>query len=98
MCAPAEDQNATTDWQDDVFRVLKQHDVRHVAYVPDAATEVAECAYLVEVAQRLIQRHLGNPPYRSAVAAGAPLNPTPHAAIVARPMVTLEQPPVRQLP
>jgi sulfopyruvate decarboxylase alpha subunit len=23
-------------WQEDVFRVLKQHDVRHVVYVPDA--------------------------------------------------------------
>ena len=24
------------DWQHDVFRVLKQHGVKHVVYVPDA--------------------------------------------------------------
>jgi DNA-binding transcriptional LysR family regulator len=35
----------------------------------EGATEVAQCAYLVEVAQQLIQRHLGNLPYRSTAAA-----------------------------
>jgi hypothetical protein len=24
------------DWQADVYRVLKQHDVKHIVYVPDA--------------------------------------------------------------
>lgn len=29
------------DWQEDVFRVLKAHDVKHVAYVPDAGHSIA---------------------------------------------------------
>jgi sulfopyruvate decarboxylase alpha subunit len=29
------------NWQEDVFRVLKSHDVRHVAYVPDAGHSAA---------------------------------------------------------
>ncbi|MCM2505942.1 thiamine pyrophosphate-binding protein [Aureimonas altamirensis] len=29
------------DWQSDVYRVLKQHDVRHVVYVPDAGHSTA---------------------------------------------------------
>ena len=36
--------NETNDeatWQHDVMRVLKQHDVKHIAYVPDAGHSVA---------------------------------------------------------
>lgn len=29
------------DWQEDVYRVLKSHDVRHIAYVPDAGHSAA---------------------------------------------------------
>ncbi|QEU08582.1 thiamine pyrophosphate-binding protein [Paracoccus yeei] len=32
---------AQTRWQEDVFRILKAHDVRHVVYVPDAGHSVA---------------------------------------------------------
>lgn len=31
----------TINWQEDVFKVLKQHDVKHVVYVPDAGHSVA---------------------------------------------------------
>ena len=31
----------TADWQDDVFRVLKSHDVKHIVYVPDAGHSTA---------------------------------------------------------
>jgi sulfopyruvate decarboxylase alpha subunit len=29
------------DWQDDVYRVLKEHDIKHVVYVPDAGHATA---------------------------------------------------------
>ena len=29
-------QEAEQNWQEDVFRVLKAHDVKHVVFVPDA--------------------------------------------------------------
>jgi len=32
---------AQVDWQEDVYRVLKQHDVKHIAYVPDAGHSIA---------------------------------------------------------
>jgi sulfopyruvate decarboxylase alpha subunit len=41
MRAAEADRNASTIWQDDVFRVLKDHDVKHVAYVPDAGHSTA---------------------------------------------------------
>jgi sulfopyruvate decarboxylase alpha subunit len=34
-------QAKEVNWQDDVFRVLKQHDVKHVVYVPDAGHSTA---------------------------------------------------------
>lgn len=34
-------QAAETNWQDDVYAVLKQHGVKHVAYVPDAGHSAA---------------------------------------------------------
>lgn len=37
MLAP----DPATDWQSDVFRVLKQFDVKHVVYVPDAGHATA---------------------------------------------------------
>ncbi|MCO6055236.1 thiamine pyrophosphate-binding protein [Pseudomonas sp. MOB-449] len=33
--------NAEIDWQVDVFKVLKAHDVKHVVYVPDAGHSAA---------------------------------------------------------
>lgn len=36
MNATAPEQTPRAGWQDAVFQVLKRHDVRHVAYVPDA--------------------------------------------------------------
>jgi sulfopyruvate decarboxylase alpha subunit len=38
--------SATTDWRHDVYRILKQHAVKHVVYVPDAGHSVA-----IELAQ-----------------------------------------------
>jgi len=32
---------AQVDWQEDVYRVLKNHDVKHIAYVPDAGHSTA---------------------------------------------------------
>lgn len=32
---------SATDWQSDVFRVLKEHGVKHVVYVPDAGHSTA---------------------------------------------------------
>ena len=34
-------QQAEAGWQDDVFRVLKSHGVKHVVYVPDAGHSTA---------------------------------------------------------
>lgn len=36
MDRSAPDAPAEPNWQEDVYRVLKNHDVKHVAYVPDA--------------------------------------------------------------
>lgn len=38
---PGLDQDNEASWPDKVFRVLKQHDVRHVVYVPDAGHSTA---------------------------------------------------------
>ena len=35
------EQTAGQDWQEDVFRVLKAHDVKHVVFVPDAGHSAA---------------------------------------------------------
>jgi sulfopyruvate decarboxylase TPP-binding subunit len=35
------DHNSEVNWQEDVFRVLKEHDVKHVVYVPDAGHSTA---------------------------------------------------------
>src|SRR3954462_5545323 len=37
----ASDHNSEVNWQEDVFRVLKEHDVKHVVYVPDAGHSTA---------------------------------------------------------
>ena len=37
----ASDNNSEVNWQEDVFRVLKEHDVKHVVYVPDAGHSTA---------------------------------------------------------
>jgi len=34
-------QSLRTSWQDDVYRVLKSHGIKHVAYVPDAGHSTA---------------------------------------------------------
>ena len=34
-------QDAEPGWQQDVYKVLKQHDVKHVVYVPDAGHSAA---------------------------------------------------------
>ena len=34
-------QEAEQSWQEDVFRVLKAHDVKHVVFVPDAGHSAA---------------------------------------------------------
>jgi hypothetical protein len=34
--AAAPDHKSEVNWQEDVFRVLKEHNVKHVVYVPDA--------------------------------------------------------------
>jgi sulfopyruvate decarboxylase alpha subunit len=34
-------ERAKTNWQEDVFHVLKQHDVKHIVYVPDAGHSTA---------------------------------------------------------
>jgi sulfopyruvate decarboxylase alpha subunit len=34
-------EEASAGWRGDVFRILKQHDVKHVAYVPDAGHATA---------------------------------------------------------
>ena len=36
------EQTAGQDWQEDVFRVLKAHDVKHVVFVPDAGHSALE--------------------------------------------------------
>lgn len=41
MNALSDDPLTISDWQDDLFAVLKQHDIRHVAYVPDAGHATA---------------------------------------------------------
>ncbi len=38
---PGLDQDNEASWPDKVFRVLKQHDVRHVVYVPDTGHSTA---------------------------------------------------------
>src|SRR4051795_8420231 len=35
------DNNSEVNWQEDVFRVLKEHNVKHVVYVPDAGHSTA---------------------------------------------------------
>ncbi len=35
------DAGSGSDWQEDVFRILKDHAVKHVAYVPDAGHSTA---------------------------------------------------------
>jgi len=40
MDAIGSDQDAS-GWREDVYRILKQHDVKHVAYVPDAGHATA---------------------------------------------------------
>jgi sulfopyruvate decarboxylase TPP-binding subunit len=34
-------ERAKTRWQDEVFNVLKQHEVKHIVYVPDAGHSTA---------------------------------------------------------
>lgn len=41
MNATARNQAVQPNWQDDVFRVLKDHSVKHVVYVPDAGHSTA---------------------------------------------------------
>lgn len=41
MMMAAPDVRAEIDWQSDVFRVLKQHGVKHIVYVPDAGHSTA---------------------------------------------------------
>jgi sulfopyruvate decarboxylase alpha subunit len=38
---PMSSQEAEQNWQEDVFRVLKAHDVKHVVFVPDAGHSAA---------------------------------------------------------
>ena len=41
MAITERDPEHATDWQDDVFRVLKQHGVKHIVYLPDAGHSTA---------------------------------------------------------
>jgi sulfopyruvate decarboxylase alpha subunit len=41
MATSEQDPDHGPSWQDDVFRVLREHGVRHVAYVPDAGHSTA---------------------------------------------------------
>ena len=41
MTTAEPDQVSEAGWQDDVFRVLKEHDVKHVVYVPDVGHSTA---------------------------------------------------------
>ncbi|SDN41531.1 thiamine pyrophosphate-binding protein [Ensifer sp. YR511] len=41
MSTATPDEKTEVNWQEDVFRVLKQHDVKHVVYVPDAGHSTA---------------------------------------------------------
>lgn len=38
---PQQNEAAAPGWQEDVFRVLKDHNVQHIVYVPDAGHSVA---------------------------------------------------------
>lgn len=41
MSAAAADPDPQATWRDDVYQVLKRHEVRHIAYVPDAGHATA---------------------------------------------------------
>ncbi|MBD9597346.1 phosphonopyruvate decarboxylase [Ensifer sp. ENS05] len=41
MSTATPEEKTEVNWQEDVFRVLKQHDVKHVVYVPDAGHSTA---------------------------------------------------------
>ncbi|SFM30485.1 sulfopyruvate decarboxylase, alpha subunit [Methylobacterium pseudosasicola] len=41
MAAEEMDNDESQGWKSDVFRVLKQHGIKHIAYVPDAGHSVA---------------------------------------------------------
>jgi sulfopyruvate decarboxylase alpha subunit len=41
MSTAESEQQSDSGWQDDIFRILKQHDVKHVVYVPDAGHSTA---------------------------------------------------------
>jgi sulfopyruvate decarboxylase alpha subunit len=41
MSANGPEHHSESDWQDAVFRILKEHDVKHVVYVPDAGHSAA---------------------------------------------------------